>query len=277
MRVRRGFEDGGCFVQPAVWNPIWAGDSAGGRGLSDRASEASDADPLVEGERGSRGGPRRSRPFRADERLNFPARLRNSSTGFRQQNERTMSKTITGPDGQPRCRWCGAAPEFLGYHDTEWGFPVKDDHRLFEKLGLEGFQSGLSWRTILAKRENFRAAFHDFDFDRIARFTRRDIDRLLRTRHRSPSRQDRGGHQQCAAGSGARRRGRLAGSLHLALRTSGAACKTAAASTSAESIALSKDLKKQAGNCRTDHGLCLHASNGVDQRSCRGLRGQSQS
>src|SRR5210317_2522658 len=99
-----------------------------------------------------------------------------------------MSSTITGPDGKPRCQWCGAAPEFLSYHDTEWGFPVKDDFRLFEKLSLESFQSGLSWRTILAKRENFRAAFHNFDFDRIARFTQRDIDRLLKNegivRHR---------------------------------------------------------------------------------------------
>src|SRR6516162_9710235 len=99
-----------------------------------------------------------------------------------------MSATILGPDGQPRCRWCAAAPEFLGYHDTEWGFPVDDDRRLFEKLSLEGFQSGLSWRTILAKRDNFRAAFHDFDFDRIARFTRRDVERLLKdegiVRHR---------------------------------------------------------------------------------------------
>ena len=88
--------------------------------------------------------------------------------------------TIMGPDGKARCRWSGAAPEFLGYHDTEWGFPVADDHRLLEKLCLEGFQSGLSWRTILAKRDNFRTAFHDFDFNRIARFTRRDVERLLK-------------------------------------------------------------------------------------------------
>jgi len=66
---------------------------------------------------------------------------------------------IVGPDGKSRCRWCDAAPEFLSYHDTDWGFPVSDDHRLFEKLSLESFQSGLSWRTLLAKRENFRAAF----------------------------------------------------------------------------------------------------------------------
>lgn len=99
-----------------------------------------------------------------------------------------MSQTIAGPDGKQRCRWCSAAPEFLRYHDEEWGFPVSADHRLFEKLSLEGFQSGLSWRTILAKRANFRSAFHDFDFRRVARFTGRDVARLLKdegiVRHR---------------------------------------------------------------------------------------------
>lgn len=99
-----------------------------------------------------------------------------------------MAATLPGPDGRPRCRWCMAAPEFLAYHDAEWGFPVDDDRRLFEKLCLEGFQSGLSWRTILAKRENFRAAFHGFDVDRIAAFTDADVERLLRdagiVRHR---------------------------------------------------------------------------------------------
>src|SRR5215469_17638837 len=99
-----------------------------------------------------------------------------------------MSTPELGPDGEPRCAWSYGTPGYLAYHDTEWGFPVADDRRLFEKLSLEGFQSGLSWRTILAKRENFRAAFHDFDFDRIARFTQRDVDRLLKddgiVRHR---------------------------------------------------------------------------------------------
>lgn len=90
-----------------------------------------------------------------------------------------MSATIKGPDGKARCRWSGAAPEFLDYHDTEWGFPVADDRRLFEKLSLEGFQSGLSWRTILAKRDRFRTVFRDFDFDKIARFTERNVERLL--------------------------------------------------------------------------------------------------
>lgn len=90
-----------------------------------------------------------------------------------------MSKIIIGPDNKPRCSWCGAAPEFFDYHDKEWGFPVDDDVRLFEKLSLESFQSGLSWRTILAKRDNFRAAFHGFDFEQVARFGDKDVERLL--------------------------------------------------------------------------------------------------
>ena len=99
-----------------------------------------------------------------------------------------MSTTVSSPDGKPRCRWCAAAPEFLDYHDMEWGFPVDDDFRLFEKLSLEGFQSGLSWRTILAKRENFRRAFLGFDYNKVAIFTEKDVARLLQdegiVRHR---------------------------------------------------------------------------------------------
>lgn len=99
-----------------------------------------------------------------------------------------MSDLFVGPDGLKRCRWCGAAPEFLSYHDKEWGFPVADDIRLFEKICLEGFQSGLSWRTILAKRENFRKAFLGFDFKQLARFGEADVARLLQdegiVRHR---------------------------------------------------------------------------------------------
>ncbi|WP_425045514.1 DNA-3-methyladenine glycosylase I [Primorskyibacter sp. S87] len=90
-----------------------------------------------------------------------------------------MTETVPGPDGQPRCRWCQAAPEFFAYHDTEWGYPVDDDIRLFEKLCLESFQSGLSWRTILAKRENFRTAFLGFDYERVAEFRDADVERLL--------------------------------------------------------------------------------------------------
>src|ERR1700760_2867726 len=86
---------------------------------------------------------------------------------------------IVGEDGLPRCRWGDSTPEYRAYHDTEWGFPVTDDRRLFEKLCLEGFQAGLSWLTILRKRENFRAAFDGFDFEKVAHFGARDVKRLL--------------------------------------------------------------------------------------------------
>ena len=82
-------------------------------------------------------------------------------------------------DGRARCAWCGEDPLYVACHDREWGFPQRDDGRLFEKICLEGFQSGLSWLTILRKRENFRAAFADFDFERVARFGKRDVARLL--------------------------------------------------------------------------------------------------
>lgn len=87
--------------------------------------------------------------------------------------------TLPGPDGKDRCKWCAGAPEFLPYHDREWGFPVADDTRLFEKLCLESFQSGLSWRTILNKREAFRTAFDGFDFHKVATYGDADVERLL--------------------------------------------------------------------------------------------------
>ncbi len=86
---------------------------------------------------------------------------------------------VQGPDGLARCWWPGADPLYLAYHDTEWGRPVKDERRLFEKLCLEGFQAGLSWLTILRKRENFRAAFAGFDFEKVAKFGARDVKRCL--------------------------------------------------------------------------------------------------
>ena len=86
---------------------------------------------------------------------------------------------VTGDDGRARCHWSGAHADYQAYHDTEWGFPVSDDRRLFEKIVLEGFQSGLSWLTILRKRENFRAAFAEFDATKVARFGARDVNRLL--------------------------------------------------------------------------------------------------
>ena len=92
-----------------------------------------------------------------------------------------MSDTgvVRGDDGVRRCWWGDTAPEYRAYHDREWGFPVADDVRLFEKLSLEGFQAGLSWLTILRKREAFRRAFADFQFEQIARFGERDVERLL--------------------------------------------------------------------------------------------------
>jgi DNA-3-methyladenine glycosylase I len=84
-----------------------------------------------------------------------------------------------GQDGRIRCSWPGADPLYLAYHDTEWGRPVADDRRLFEKLCLEGFQSGLSWLTILRKRENFRAAFAGFDFREVAEFGPAQVERCL--------------------------------------------------------------------------------------------------
>ncbi|NLS02503.1 DNA-3-methyladenine glycosylase I [Rhizobium sp. P32RR-XVIII] len=92
-----------------------------------------------------------------------------------------MSETgiIIGEDGKSRCHWHANLPDYMRYHDEEWGRPVTDDIRLFEKICLEGFQSGLSWLTILRKRDNFRAAFAGFDFEKVALFDDRDIERCL--------------------------------------------------------------------------------------------------
>ncbi len=93
-----------------------------------------------------------------------------------------------GADGCCRCWWSGDKSDYVAYHDEEWGVPVADDHRLFEKICLEGFQSGLSWLTILRKRENFRLAFAGFDFEQVAHFTDEDVEQLLQdkgiVRHR---------------------------------------------------------------------------------------------
>lgn len=158
-----------------------------------------------------------------------------------------MNTTALAPDGQPRCRWCTATPEYLAYHDEEWGFPVADDRRLFEKLCLEGFQSGLSWRTILAKRENFRAAFHGFDMDRIARYTQRDIDRLLGdegiVRHRGKI-EAVINNARCAREL-IREEGSLAAYVWRHEPSPKDLAEPQTTSTSAASIALSKDLKKR--------------------------------
>ena len=101
---------------------------------------------------------------------------------------RRVPTGLTTTAAVTRCAWCGSDPLYVRYHDTEWGFRVSDDITLFEKISLEGFQSGLSWLTILRKRDNFRHAFSGFDPARVARFNTRDVARLLRNdgivRHR---------------------------------------------------------------------------------------------
>jgi DNA-3-methyladenine glycosylase I len=158
-----------------------------------------------------------------------------------------MTTTVPGPDGRPRCGWCAAAPEFFDYHDREWGYPVADDLRLFEKLCLEGFQSGLSWRTILAKRENFRAAFQGFDFDKVARFDSTDVERLLAdpgiVRHRGKIEAVINNARQ--AQELVRSEGSLAAFLWRFEPEAADLAAPQTASTSAASIALSKDLKKR--------------------------------
>jgi DNA-3-methyladenine glycosylase I len=158
-----------------------------------------------------------------------------------------MSTTFIGPDGRPRCQWCAATPEYLAYHDTEWGFPVADDRRLFEKLSLEGFQSGLSWRTILAKRENFRAAFQGFELERVARFTEADVFRLLQdagiVRHRGKIEAVINNARQAIEAAG--REGSLAAFLWRHEPDPSRVAEPQTVSVSPEAIALSKALKKQ--------------------------------
>lgn len=158
-----------------------------------------------------------------------------------------MNSTVQGPDGQLRCSWCSAAYEFFEYHDNEWGYPVDDDIRLFEKLCLESFQSGLSWRTILAKRENFRAAFSNFDFNVVANYNGSDIDRLLKdegiVRHR--------GKIEAVINNAKKaielveQEGSLAAYFWRFEPDENSLPEPQTASTSEESIALSKALKKQ--------------------------------
>ena len=158
-----------------------------------------------------------------------------------------MSKTLPGHDGRPRCGWCGDIPEFFPYHDTEWGFPVDDDRRLFEKLSFESFQSGLSWRTILNKRENFRAAFENFEPAKMARFTEQDVERLLQDagiiRHR--------GKIEAVINNAARvqeliaEEGSFAAYVWRYEPDPDSLGPPQSQSTSPESVALSKDLKKR--------------------------------
>jgi DNA-3-methyladenine glycosylase I len=160
---------------------------------------------------------------------------------------------VKGEDGKIRCSWGAGTPDYAAYHDREWGRPVVDDKRLFEKICLEGFQSGLSWLTILRKRENFRKAFAGFDFDKVARFKDKDVERLLADagiiRHR--------GKIESTINNAARARALVdeAGSLAAYFWRFEPDPKSRpkkpdwatlrALGTSPESIALSKDLKKR--------------------------------
>jgi DNA-3-methyladenine glycosylase I len=152
---------------------------------------------------------------------------------------------MTSRDEQPRCSWSAGHDDLLSYHDTEWGFPVVDDLRLFEKLSLEGFQSGLSWLTILRKREAFRRAFAGFDFNTVARFGSRHVERMLKdasiVRHR--------GKIESVIGNAGRALlladefGSIA--AYVWRYEPARARRPSTASTSPESVALSKDLKKR--------------------------------
>lgn len=155
--------------------------------------------------------------------------------------------TVAGPDGHPRCGWCGEVAEFFPYHDQEWGFPVGDDQRLFEKVCLESFQSGLSWRTILAKRENFRAAFCHFDFNAVAKFTEDDVERLLQDagiiRHRGKI-ESVINNARCAQDM-VKQEGSLAAFFWRYEPDASRLPPPQTLTTSPESIALSKELKKR--------------------------------
>jgi DNA-3-methyladenine glycosylase I len=152
-----------------------------------------------------------------------------------------------------RCWWAGDDPVYIDYHDREWGFPVRDDRRLFEKICLEGFQAGLSWRTILGKRDAFREAFAGFDVERVARLTARDIERLVSNagivRHRGKIESARNNAQRAL--ELAAEFGSLARYFWQFEPQAGSRPKRftrevlAGMPTSAESVALSTDLKRR--------------------------------
>ncbi|MFO6425102.1 DNA-3-methyladenine glycosylase I [Motilimonas sp. KMU-193] len=193
-----------------------------------------------------------------------------------------MSDIFIADDAKPRCHWCSGVAEFIPYHDQEWGFPVADDQRLFEKICLESFQSGLSWRTILNKREHFRAAFAQFDFNRVAQFDQQDVSRLLQdsgiVRHRGKieaviNNAKRAQELVAEAGS-------LAAFFWQFESKDSAHYPPQSRTTTPESVALAKALKKrgwkfvgpttafafmQAMGLINDHSLECHSRTAVDQ------------
>ena len=189
-----------------------------------------------------------------------------------------MNGLIEGTDGCRRCGWCGDKTDYVAYHDLEWGVPVDDDRRLFEKICLEGFQSGLSWLTILRKRENFRAVFEGFDFERVAGYGAAEVERLMQdvgiVRHRQK--------------------------IESVINNAGRACELAGEFGSLatyfwqyepnrrdrpkqinygvlmemtktdESIAMSQDLKRRGWSWGANDSLCVYAV-GDGERSCGGV------
>lgn len=155
-----------------------------------------------------------------------------------------MTNLFKGEDGINRCTWCRSSQEYIAYHDQEWGFPVKDDFKLFEKVSLEGFQAGLSWRTILEKRSHFREVFKDFDFNLISNFTEANVDSLLQDsriiRHRGKIEATINNAQK--AQEMVKQEGSLASFFWRYEPSTQSLDKR---STSPESIALSKELKRR--------------------------------
>ena len=166
---------------------------------------------------------------------------------------RPATPPVAGNAPAGRCWWAGSDPVYVDYHDREWGFPVADDRRLFEKICLEGFQAGLSWRTILHKRDAFRAGFAGFDFERVARFTARDVERLVAdasiVRHRGKIESTRNNAQRALELVG--EFGSLAAYFWRFEPAAASRPKRltravlAGMPTSPESVALSKDLKRR--------------------------------
>ena len=191
-----------------------------------------------------------------------------------------MDGLVRGSDNCVRCWWPGDKADYLAYHDDEWGVPVADDHKLFEKICLEGFQSGLSWLTILRKRENFRAAFDGFNFERVAGYGPTAVDKLLQdagiVRHRRKIESVINNAQRACELT--ETVGSLAAYFWQYEPSADARPQNIdyptleGLSKTPESIAMSKDLKKaRLVFCRADNGLRFYAVSGYSERSYRGL------
>ena len=187
-----------------------------------------------------------------------------------------QSGIVVGEDGVARCSWADSTPEYRAYHDTEWGFPVADDLRLFEKLCLEGFQAGLSWLTILRKREAFRSVFVGFDFEQIAGFGGTRSGGCSPMPASCGTAEDRGGDQQRQASGRARRIRGHNRELRVAVR---AAPRTGPRTRSAGGTgphgrvdgAREGTQAARVAVRRTDDRLRVHAGDGARERSSRRL------